>query len=181
VRRLLLILIAVLPLAGTAACEDNNFFTEPVLRADTLVLRAPTAAGADAPSALNASVPSVVSPERPQFAGTYDYALRQNGSTFSLLPVVTRTRSMRPGLQASTQAFDRIQEASRNRASYADSAVVLVQGGAYTFRTRQYTGQFGECFNYGKLQVLNLDAAAGTARLHVVVNGNCDDERLTDD
>ena len=180
-RRLLLILIAVLPLAGTAACEDNSFFSEPQLRSDTLQLRAPTAAEADAPSALDASVPRVVSPERPQFAGAWDYALRQNGSTFSLIPVTTRSRSTRPGLQLSTQAFDRIDDASRNRASYSDSAVVLVQGGAYTFRTRQYTGQFGECFNYGKLQVLNLDPAAGTARLNVVVNANCDDERLTDD
>lgn len=180
-RRLLLILIAVLPLAGTAACEDTSFFSEPQLRADTLLLRAPSAEGADAPSALNASVPSVVSPERPQFAGGWDYALRQNGSTFTLLPITTRTRSMRPGLQRSTQAFDRIDEAPRNRASYADSAVVLAQGGAYTFRTRQYRTDFGECFNYGKLQVLNLDPAAGTARLFVLVNGNCDDERLTED
>lgn len=180
-RRLLLILLAVLPLAATAACEDNSFFNEATFRADTLVLRAPTAAGADAPSALDASRPSTVSPERPQFAGAWDYALRQSGSTFTLLPVVTRARSLRPGLARSNDPFDQIDEASRNRAAYADSSVTLVQGAAYTFRTRQYRTDFGECFNYGKLQVVSLDPAAGTARLFVMVNANCDDERLTDD
>lgn len=180
-RRLLLILLAVLPLAATAACEDNSFFNEATFRADTLVLRAPTAGEADAPSALDASRPSAVSPERPQFAGLWDYALRQSGSTFTLLPVVTRARSLRPGLARSNESFDQIENASRSRASYQDSTVTLVQGAAYTFRTRQYSTDFGECFNYGKLLVVNLDPAAGTARLYVKVNANCDDERLTED
>ncbi len=180
-RRFLLILLAVLPLGATAACEDNSFFNEAAIRADTLVLRAPTAAAADAPSALDLSRPSTVFPERPQFARVWDYALRQSGSTFTLIPVETRSRSLRPGLARSDQAFDDIDEASRNRSTYSDSAVVLVQGSAYTYRTRQYSTDFGECFNYGKLQVLNLDAAAGTARVYVVVNANCDDERLADD
>jgi hypothetical protein len=181
VRRFLLILLAVLPLGATAACEDNSFFNEAELRMDTLLVRAPTAAGPDAPSAIDASRPTTVSPERPQNALAWDYALRQSGSTFTLIPVETRTRAMRPGLARSNDAFERIERASRNRSTYADSAVVLSQGASYTFRTRQYRTDFGDCFNYGKLQVVNLDPATSTARIYVVVNANCDDERLTDD
>jgi FtsP/CotA-like multicopper oxidase with cupredoxin domain len=183
VRRFLLILAAALSAPAVAACDDpTSFLNEPVLRADSaLVLRAPTAPGADAPSALNGAGPNTVSPERPQFAGQYDFALRQSGSTFRFVVTETSTRAGRPGIALSTTPYANIEEASRRRSEYADSSVVLVAGASYTYRTRQYQSAVGPCFNYGKLRVLTLDPAAGTASVQAMVNLNCDDERLTAD
>ncbi|HEX8673390.1 MAG TPA: hypothetical protein VF710_15955, partial [Longimicrobium sp.] len=81
----------------------------------------------------------------------------------------------------SATPYANIEEASRRRSEYADSSVVLVAGASYTYRTRQYQSAVGPCFNYGKLRVLTLDPAAGTASVQAMVNLNCDDERLTAD
>ena len=182
-RRFLLILAAALSAPAVAACEDpTSFLNEPRLRSDSaLVLRAPTAPGADAPSALNGAGPNVVSPERPQSAGQYDFALRQSGSTFRFVLPETPTTTGRPGISPSATPYESIEEASRRRSEYSDSSVVLVLGAAYTYRTRQYQSPVGPCFNYGKLRVLALDPAQGTASIQALVNTNCDDERLTAD
>lgn len=182
-RRFLLILAAALSAPAVAACDDpTSFLGEPLLRGDSaLVVRAPTAAGPDAPSAFNGAGPGVVSPERPQFAGQYDFALRQSGSAFRFVAVETPTRTGRPGIVLSTTPFEDIDEASRRRSEYSDSSVVLVQGASYLYRTRQYQSPLGPCFNYGKLKILALDPAQGTASLQAVVNVNCDDERLSAD
>ena len=182
-RRFLLILAAALSAPAVAACDDpNSFLSEPTLRSDSaMVLRAPTAPGADAPSAFNGAGPSVVSPERPQSALQYDFALRQSGSTFRFVAVETATRAGRPGIAPSTRPFENIEEASRRRTEYSDSSIVLVSGASYTYRTRQYQSAAGPCFNYGKLKVLALDPVGGTATLQARVNLNCDDERLSTD
>jgi hypothetical protein len=187
VRRLLLAVLALLPLAATAACDDaTNPFDEVVIARDSaLILRAPTSA-VEGPSALDASAPPrVVSPELPGFAGAWDFSLRQSGSTFSLITarqvLVGAPRSALPLIAPSSQSFEAIEEASRNRSSYSDSAVALTPGGVYTYRTRLYSSRGGSCFNYGKLQVLALDPADGSARLLAAVNVRCGDERLVED
>lgn len=178
-RRFLLILLAALPTATLNACDDVTGANQVVLTTDSaLVLRAPTAA-VEGPSALDASGPEAVSPELPQFAGAWDFALRQSGSTFRFVVRDPGTPSSRPGISLSSQPHESITEASRARSSYSDSSIVLSQGASYTFRTRTLGGG---CFYYGKLRVADLDAAMGTARLIVTVNKRrCDDERLTED
>lgn len=179
-RRFLLVLMAVLPLAPLAACDDtSSAFGAPSLSGDsTLVLRAPTATGADVASAVDAAVPAAVSPELPQYAGQWDFALRQNGGTFRLVTLDTGSPVTRPGISPRQEAFDNIEKASRRRSEYSDSTLTISQGSVYTFRTRYRSNQ---CFSYGKMRVVALDAALGTARLDVVVNRNCDDERLIPD
>lgn len=181
-RRFLLILLAALPLSGLAACDDpTSFLAEPNLRQDSaLVLRAPGAPGADAPSALDATRVTEVSPELPQFAGQWDFALRQSGSTFRLVPLETGSASTRPGLAPSAVDYANLEEASRRRSAYADSAVVLAPGATYTYRTRAYQAGGGTCFSYGKLRIDALDAATGRVNLRALTNVNCDDERLAD-
>ena len=176
-RRFLLILMAALPLSALAACDDVTGANEPSIAADSaLVLRAPTAPGADVSSALDATIPQGVTPEFPQYARAWDFALRQSGNSFRFDVLNTTTRSQRPGIALSNQAFAEIREASRRRSSYADSTIALVEGASYTFRTRANPSG---CFYYGKLRVVDLDPALGTAQLYVAVNnGRCDDERL---
>ena len=179
-RRFLLILMAVLPVASLAACDDtSSAFGAPSLSGDsTLVPRAPTFVGADVASALDATVPAAVAPELPQYAGQWDFALRQNGSTFRLVTLDTGSPVSRPGLAPRQGVFTEIEEASRRRSEYSDSTVTINEGSVFTFRTRFRNNQ---CFSYGKLRVVDLDVALGTARFDVVVNRNCDDERLIPD
>ena len=181
-RRFLLILLAALPISGLAACDDpTSYLTDPNLRQDTLlVLRAPGGAGADAPSALDASTPTEVSPELPQFAGQWDFAVRQSGSTFRFVPLETGSATTRPGLAPSAVDYAAIDEASRRRSVYSDSAVVLAAGASYTYRTRAYRVSGGTCFSYGKLRIDSLDPATGRVTLRALTNINCDDERLSD-
>ena len=191
-RRFLLAALALLPLAAAAACDDaaNPFDEVTIVTDSTLVLRAPTA-GVESASALDASTrppfsrPRTVRPELPEFAGEWDFALRQNGSTFSFVTqrgvVLGASRSSFPLIARSNTAFDAIDEAERSRATYSDSSIVLAEGAAYTYRTRAYAVSGGTCFNYGKLRVLRLDPATGTARLEAAVNPRCDDVRLVPD
>ncbi len=184
-RRFLLILLAALPLSGLAACDDpTSYLTDPNLREDTLlVLRAPGAPGGDAPtapSALDGTVPTEISPELPQFAGQWDFALRQSGSTFRFVAIQTGSSVSRPGLAPSSTDYAAIDEASRRRSVYTDTAVVLTAGASYTFRTRQYPARGRTCVSYGKMRVDALDPARGQANLRVLTNINCDDERLED-
>ena len=179
-RRFLLIILAALPLASLNACDDVTGGNEVILSTDsTLVLRAPTAAD-EGPSALDASVPQAVSPEFPQVSGAgWDFALRQSGSAFRFEVRDLGTAASRAGISLSNQPFESIDEASRARSTYSDSSIVLMEGASYTFRTRDVRGG---CFYYGKLRVVDLDAAIGTARMIVTVNNvRCDDERLTED
>jgi hypothetical protein len=183
VRRFFVILAAVLPLAVLAsACDDATGFGNARITADSSVVLRSASAPIDGPSAFDSRGLVLVSPERPEAAGQWDFALRQNGSTFSLVsaPAGISSGFARAGIRRSTETYERIEEAPRRRAEYGDQPVVLTEGASFTFRSRQYPTQFSTCFNYGKLAVLKLDAAAGSATLAVAVNDNCDDPRLTD-
>ena len=179
-RRFLLILMAALPVAALAACDSpTSIYGSPRIARDSAIfLRVPTSGGADAASALDALTPAAVSPELPQFAGQWDFALRQSGSTFRLVTLDTGSPTSRPGIAPRADDFYKIDEASRRRSEYSDSSVVITNGAAYTFRTRLRSSS---CFSYGKMRVLSLNAATGTAQLDVLVNANCGDERLADD
>ncbi|HYW05537.1 MAG TPA: hypothetical protein VE913_01200 [Longimicrobium sp.] len=183
VRRFFVILAAVLPLAVLAsACNDATGFGNASITADSSVVLRSASSAIDGPSAVDARGLILVSPERPEAAGQWDFALRQNGNTFSLVsaPAGISSGFARAGLRRSTETFERIEEAPRRRSEYSEEPTVLAEGASYTFRSRQYATQFSTCFNYGKLAVVKLDPAAGTATLAMAVNDNCDDARLTD-
>ncbi|HEX8431468.1 MAG TPA: hypothetical protein VF625_09280, partial [Longimicrobium sp.] len=167
-RRFFVILAAVLPLAVLAsACNDSTGFGNARLTADSaVVLRSPNST-VDGPSAIDTRGLILVSPERPEAAGQWDFALRQNGNAFSLVsaPAGISSGFARAAIRRSTETYERIEEAPRRRAEYSEEPTVLEQGASYTFRSRQYATQFSICFNYGKLSVVRLDPAAGTATL----------------
>lgn len=182
-RRLLLIISALLPLAVLAsACGDATGLGTPLLQADTaVVLRSPTS-DAGGPSGIDSRSLILVSPERPEAAGQWDFALRQSGTTFTLVsaPAALGSSLARALLRPSTDSFDDIDDAPRRRSEYSEQPVTIAVGSTFTFRSRQFATTYGVCFNYGKLAVAALDPAAGTARLKLLVNVNCDDPRLTD-
>jgi hypothetical protein len=167
------------------ACGDDPLFPEVVLSVDTVTLTVP---GADMPSALDLvqAQPPFTLLRRPELlrdAGEWDIALRRGESGLLLRPYTAPAASLRgAGIAPATEDYDRIREAPRATNAYADDPVAAGVGSTFFFRSRQYPTQAGTlCVNYAKAKVLAVDLAAGTARLALTQNENCDDERLEED
>lgn len=179
-------LALLLPLAsGLVACDDPFGGQEAVLVSDTVTLAAPSVDSMNLGSALNL-LPGglVVFPERigdafPQ--PTWDLALRVTNGQLVLRPSPTDERRIGARItRARDVDFEDSQRAPESRDEYEVEPVALEVGRVYFVRSRTY-GQVGvRCVNFGKIQPLELNAAAGTARLAVVFNGICNDRRLTD-
>jgi hypothetical protein len=179
---LLSVLVASSALLG--ACGDDPLFPDVQLTTDTVTLIVP---GNLEPSALDlarATLPFTLlrRPELVQDAAEWDIALRRTGAGLSFLPFDQPGSPYRgAGIRTSTDNFDTIDEAPRSTGAYGEDAVPVTVNGVYLFRSRQYPTQGGLCVNYARAKVLAVDATAGTAKVVVVINRNCDDERLQDD
>ena len=185
VRLSLLVLVLVLPFASAlSACEGNSLFGEPRLRADTVTLAAPTSA-TTLPTALDL-VPQGLRgplesfPETAADADRYDFTVRQVAGQLVLRPFVPVGGGGGAEIGPSSRDFDALREAPRSGAQYVDDAVPLALNATYVMRSRPWSNGFQRCQTYAKAKVTALDAAAQTVTLAVVLNENCDDERLAD-
>ena len=167
------------------ACGDDPLFPDVAITTDTVTITVP---GTDAPSALDLVriQPPFTLLRRPELvrdAGEWDIALRRTGAGLVLRPYDAPGSPYRgAGLTLANQDFDRIDEAPRTTGAYADTPLAATLNGVYFFRSRQYPASSGQlCVNYAKARILELNAAAGTARVALVINDNCEDERLEDD
>lgn len=166
------------------ACGDDPLFPDVQLSTDTVTLTVP---GDLEPSALDlarATLPFTLlrRPELVQDAAEWDIALRRTGAGLSFLPFDQPGSPYRgAGIRTSTDNFDTIEEAPRATGAYGDDPVPVTANAVYLFRSRQYPTQGGLCVNYARAKVISVDAAAGTAKVAVVINRNCDDERLQED
>ena len=185
VRLSLLGLVLVLPLAGAlSACEGNSLFGEPRVRADTVSLAAPTSA-TTLPTAIDLvpaglGGPLEAFPETPADADRYDFTVRQVGGQLVLRPFVPLGGGGGAEIGRSTRDFDLLRKAPRSSADYGEEAVPLVLNGTYIMRSRPWSNGYQRCQTYAKAKVTALDVAAQTVSLAVVLNENCDDERLAD-
>jgi hypothetical protein len=177
------------PLAAIApvlsACDDNTFLQDAVVRADTVDLGLP---GGDRGSAIDlvrasANATLIRRPETVQDAEQWDFAVRRAAGGLVLHPNEgLGTGGRGAGIGATTRPFDDIDEAPRGTSSYSENDVALSANAVYLLRSRTYGAGLGiNCLKYGKARVVSLDAATGQVRLALVINENCDDERLTDD
>lgn len=166
------------------ACDDDPLLGDVQLSTDTVTITVP---GNLQPSALDlarATLPFTLlrRPELVQDAAEWDIAVRRTGAGLSFLPFDQPGSPYRgAGIRVTTENYDAIQEAPRAVGAYGDQLVPVTVNGVYLFRSRQYPTQGGACLNYARARVLAVDVAAGTVRLAIVINRNCDDERLADD
>jgi hypothetical protein len=166
------------------ACEGDAFGVDVALSVDTVTLTVP---GVDQPSALDlvqAQPPFLLlrRPELVRDAQEWDIALRRGTTGLLLRAQETQASQLRgAGIAPAGQDFDAITEAPRATSAYGVDPVAAAVGATYFFRSRQYPLQTVLCVNYAKAKVLAVDVAAGTARMVVTQNNNCDDERLADD
>lgn len=181
------VLLSVLFASGAllGACGDDPLFPDVALTTDTVTLTVP---GTDLPSALDLVriQPPFTLLRRPELvrdAGEWDIALRREGGALVLRPYEAPGSPYRgAGVARASEDFDRISDAPRGNSSYSATGVPATQGAAYFMRSRQYPTSSGQlCVNFAKARLLTVDAAAGTAQVAIVLNDNCDDERLEDD
>lgn len=178
-------LLAVVPLL--AACDDDGLLQDAVISADSADLGLPGSASRGSALDLvrtSANATLVRRPERLADAQQWDVAVRRTPSgAFVLRQYDAEGTGVRgAGIAVTTQSFDAIEEAPRSLAAYTfNGDVPLSANGVYFFRSRQFGGGIGlVCVKYAKARVVALDPAAGEVRLALVINENCDDERLSD-
>lgn len=180
---LLTALLASSALLG--ACGDDPLFPDVMISVDTVTVTVP---GSTAPSAIDlvrTQPPFTLlrNPELIRDAGEWDITLRRtDAGGLVFLPFDQPGSPLRgAGILPTTRDFDGIREAPRAVNAYQEGAVAVSVNATYLLRSRQYPQSGALCVNYAKARVLAVDAAAGTAEVAIVVNDNCDDERLEDD
>ena len=168
--------LALLPLAASlSACGDTFGGIDPLIRTDSFTLAAPTGPSGR-PSAVDvASNVLLTHPERPAEAGVFDIQVRQNGSTFSLVPSAPVGNLRGAGLQKTTRSIDAPGKAPREVAGYTRTAVTIAAGETYFIQTRPVCSTTSK---YGIFKVIEVKPDSGTVTLKLVSNQNCDDERL---
>lgn len=169
-----------------AACGDDGLGLGPVqLSTDTVTLAAPTSASGMGTAVDLLSGNAVRFPERLSDAGEWDLALRQSGAAFSLLPFRTLTggTTVQAAAFRSDDPITRIEFAPTGQSRYTLTTLFpIAEGQVYVARSRLGQGPFNTpCIRYSKFQVLDLDAAAGTAKFEFITNLDCNDDRLTPD
>lgn len=176
------------------ACDDPTGFGKAEIVEDTILLAVPDANPANAalPTALDITPVGLTGinggrfPERQTDAESWDVALRLRNGQLVLAPPtavgLTSPQLRRAGITEAVtdRTFETLTEAPQSSRYVTDQPVVLRQGAVYVVRSRVTGGGFGgQCIYYAKLQPLELNVAAGTARLRVAANTLCSDTRLS--
>ncbi|HEU0077976.1 MAG TPA: hypothetical protein VFQ76_10035 [Longimicrobiaceae bacterium] len=172
--------------AALGACGDDPLFPDVLLTIDTVTLTVPESNLASALDLARIQPPYILlrRPELVRDASAWDFALRRTeGGGLALRPFDAPGSPYRgSGIATTTEDFDRIDEAPRGNARYSQALAPVSVGTVWYMRSRQYPSATGQiCLKYAKARALEVDAAAGTVKLALVLNDNCDDERLVDD
>jgi hypothetical protein len=175
--------LACAPLLG--ACDDSGLLAELILSPDTAVIGLPAGnAGGSAIDFVRAGgdFDLVRNPETVADAEQWDIALRSTPAGLVFRPFVPVASNLRGAeIAVANRSFDDLDEAPRGNSTYTREPVPVTANGVYLVRSRQFTSSQVLCVKYAKMRVLELNAAAQTVRVAVVINEGCDDERLADD
>jgi hypothetical protein len=179
------VLAAFLPLL-LAACEDE-FTQDWTATPDTVELFSlsrPELIGR--PSAFD-FVPAPVfgtpiAVENPSATGRWDVAVVDQGNTLAFLPAGGFTglssRAAIAEITAST-TLEELREAPGDTAQFKSTAVTARVGRIYVVRTRREECPFSSAgVRYAKLEVLEVNAPAGTLRFRVITNPYCNSRTL---
>jgi len=171
--------LALLPLAaGLTACDDPLGDGLNFIRLDSL-----TIAAVNGPSPLASAIDVAVQnrpsfPELPSQAGSWDLQVRQSGSTFYLVPNPGNGNFRGAGVQKTPRTLENPGEAPRNADAYTRTQVTVSAGDVYYVQTRQQNPECGTVPKYGMVKVVATVPDSGVARLAVLSNQACNDERL---
>ena len=171
--------LAVLPLVAVlTACGDPFGSGLNTVRLDSLTLASVNGPSTFATAVDVATGNAPTFPERPSQAGSWDVQVRQSGATFYLFPNPGNGSYRGAGLLKTSRTLDDPGDAPRESDQYTRTQVAVAAGDVYYVQSRQQNGQCGVVPKYGILKVISTVADSGLARIAVLSNQNCNDERL---
>ena len=176
--RLLLLCAAALPLV---ACEEDFGLDDWTAIEDTTTLYSLSREDLiGKPSAYDFINHFLVNVESPGATGAWDVALRHEGGQLALVPAgAFEGQTSRAGLALITgQTFESLREAPGDTSRYTSAPVLVQPGQIYVVRTRRAQCQFSNAVRYGKLKIIDVNAAAGTLTFSSIVNPLCNDRAL---
>jgi hypothetical protein len=175
-----------------AGCGDSTGFRiDPLLVTDTVEVAAPLPQNVGLPTALDITGDGLGNirggrfPERPRDALEWDFVVRVQNGQLVLIPgrgIGSESRAaLTPALTGET--FTGLREAPIARTFSMETPVPMVVGQVYAARSREFVGGLlgGVCFQYAKMQPLEVDVASGRLRVQIVTNERCADPRLVPD
>lgn len=169
---------------GLGACGDDPFDIEFVENPDTALLFSLDRPELNLPAGFNFQDRRPVVIETPGSTGQWDVALdTRNGELVFVLPetlgIPSRARlAMLPGM-----SFGEVMEAPRDTAAYnAEEPLPVREDAVYVIQTdTRRCNAFQSGVFYGKLEPLEVDAAAGTVQFVFDVHRVCNDRSLAPD
>lgn len=114
---------------------------------------------------------AVVTVESPGSSGTWDLAVAEESGSFVFLPagLFPGITDRNAGLVPVSGTLEALEEAPEDSTFVTDRSVPAVTGQVYALRSRAARS----CVYYGKMDVLEADAASGRVQIRVVVNPFC--------
>lgn len=176
--------LPLLAAAVTMTACDDPFANQPWSAApDTLTLySAGRVEYAGIPAALNiaGSRVSVVAIDQAGAATEWDFLLNEESGALVFVPssVIPGVESRAGIVKSEETTLEAVTRAPSGSDAYESEAVTLELNAIYVLRSRRAGCGFTSGSNYGKMKVVALDVALGTARLAVVRNPYCDDRDL---
>jgi hypothetical protein len=107
-------------------------------------------------------------------------AVRHENGALALMPASGfQGQQSRAALAVVTgSTFEGLEEAPGDTARFVSSAVVVTPGQVLAVRTRRAPCAFSNSVRFGKIKILEVDAAAGSVRFETIVNPFCNDRSL---
>lgn len=166
----------------TSACDDDPFLVRWEISPEEAVLYALDRGVVNEPSAFDLLTESIVIVEDPRIDGDWDFAVDRLGGQMVLLPpsVLGVTESGVGIAPMPGMAFAEVTRAPSDSLLYVDDEPVPIDlGTVYVVRTHEQRGSFSRtCVYYGKVQALEIDAAAGVVRFLHDTSPDCNNRSL---
>ena len=117
--------------------------------------------------------------ESPSASGVWDFALRHEGNDLALVPASGFPgQNSRAALAPVNRSFEELTEAPADTTAFTSEPVIVTPGMVMAVRTRRAPCAFSNSVRYGKLHVIEVDAAEGFVRFEAVRNPFCNDRAL---
>jgi hypothetical protein len=169
--------LSVLAVVLLAACSEDSGIPDPTIpnAIDTVTLWSLTDGPLTQPTAYSVNQRDGVRTWEAGSGFEFAYDIGDDGrSRFLPLEVLGLApgSSLRPGLKRSDVGFDQMRRAPLNGYITQDS-ILIAEGDLFFVRTTVSTCALFGVPLYGKLEVLDIDSAAGTVTFQALTNQNC--------
>jgi hypothetical protein len=169
-------LLIFLPVLAWAGCSSSTGLASPSLEnvLDTVTLASLSHGALRQPAAY--SVPdrlAVLTFQTTGFDFLFDFDSAGRAVVLPLAVVgLSPTGSVKPGLLATTTAFDDMVRAPLN-GYVTDDTIPVTPGDRFYVRSRPICTDLGGLSEYARMEVLAVDSAAQTLTFQVVADDNC--------